>query len=210
MTWPEVGEEVGATMSSQDESREGIDVLSEVRSEVWGRIRGERDRQDRKWGWLGTPGSIMPEGDLNERLAVLAEEFGEVAKVVNGIRHAEEGGTREHLHEELVQVAAVALAWIEADLEYDTSYTWGNVPTGFIVAGSGRIVRKENEGRVVYVTFDRDGLPGGIPFDAPAWKPDCNMWTAGRDPNEPVPIYLNSKTGKLIYAKGVREPRLFR
>jgi NTP pyrophosphatase (non-canonical NTP hydrolase) len=54
---------------------------------------------------------------LNEyaKLAVLTEEVGEVARVLcerlaHGIRS---GGADERLREELVQVAAVCLAWVE-------------------------------------------------------------------------------------------------
>lgn len=196
-------------MLPKDDDREGIDMLNEVRAEVWDRIRGERARQDKLWGWLGTPGSVLPEGNDNERLAVLAEEFGEVAKEVCG--HFEEGCSRERLHEELIQVAAVAMAWVEADLEYDTSYTWGTVPVGFVVAGRGKVVYKElMAGGKVFIEFNRDGLPGGIPYDALAWKPDCNNWDDLLPNDGPVPIYCNTKTGKLIYARGVREPRMFR
>lgn len=192
-------------------------MLQTVRHEVWERIRAERDRQDRKWGWLGTPGSIMPEGSREERLAVLAEEFGEVSKDVNKIRHGETDDktgdpvTRDDLHQELIEVAAVCLAWVEADLEYEQSYTWADVPTGFLVHGSGRVVSRDSDrgnGRV-YIKFDRTGCPGSIPFEAPAWKPGCNEWTDGKDPDGPVPIFLNPKTGALIYARGTRPPKLF-
>lgn len=189
---------------------QGAEVFRDVRLEVWELIKGERDRQDRKWGWLGTPGSIIPEGTLDQRLAVLAEEFGEVAKVVNGIRHQEAGGNRDHLHQELIQVAAVALAWVEADLEYEQSYTWETVPLKFLVHGRGVVIKKEElaNGRIM-VTFNRLPCCGGIPVEAPAWEPGCNEWSEAVDRFDPVPIYLNPKTGALIYAKGVRAPRLF-
>ena len=62
----------------------------------------ERARQDAKWG--GVPG--VDRRDDHTYAAVLGEEFGEVCKAwlerdVSGLR------------EELIQVAAVALAWIE-------------------------------------------------------------------------------------------------
>lgn len=48
-----------------------------------------------------------------ERLAILTEETGEVAKeVCETIQPS--GGSKAHLREELVQVAATAAAWIEA------------------------------------------------------------------------------------------------
>lgn len=53
-----------------------------------------------------------------EKLTVLTEEVGEVAREVltqDGRRLARDTiGTREQLRKELVQVAAVAVAWIEA------------------------------------------------------------------------------------------------
>jgi NTP pyrophosphatase (non-canonical NTP hydrolase) len=60
-----------------------------------------------------------PEGLTNaEKLACLTEELGEVAQEVltqEGRRLARDTtGTREGLRKELVQVAAVAVAWIEA------------------------------------------------------------------------------------------------
>lgn len=65
-------------------------------------VRAERERQDAKWG--GTPG--VDRFSDPHYAAVLGEEFGEVCKAwlerdVAGLR------------EELVQVAAVAVAWVE-------------------------------------------------------------------------------------------------
>jgi hypothetical protein len=65
-------------------------------------VMEERERQDEKWG--GTPG--VDRTDDHTYAAVLGEEFGEVCKAwlerdVAGLRT------------ELVQTAAVALAWIE-------------------------------------------------------------------------------------------------
>lgn len=62
----------------------------------------ERERQDEKWG--GVPG--IERRDDHTYAAVLGEEFGECCKAwlerdVLGLR------------EELIQVAAVAVAWIE-------------------------------------------------------------------------------------------------
>jgi NTP pyrophosphatase (non-canonical NTP hydrolase) len=59
-----------------------------------------------------------------ERLAVLVEEVGEVAQEVltqNGCRLARDTtGTVEGLRVELVQVAAVAVAWLEGlDAEHE-------------------------------------------------------------------------------------------
>lgn len=49
-----------------------------------------------------------------ERLAVLAEEFGEAAHEVNETIGGHAALNRANLRKELVQVAAVACAWIEA------------------------------------------------------------------------------------------------
>ena len=71
---------------------------------VWMRIVGEiareRARQDDKWG---------PERSLSPFfwLAILTEEVGEAAK-------AALDSDRQGLREEVIQVAAVAVAWLEA------------------------------------------------------------------------------------------------
>lgn len=74
-------------------------------------ISNERDRQDAKWG--GIPG--RDRRDDHTYAAVLGEEFGEVCKAWLE-RDVDE------LRVELIQVAAVAVAWIE---ELDNS---GMVP----------------------------------------------------------------------------------
>lgn len=66
-------------------------------------VAAERLRQDEKWE--RSPG-YWP-GDLSEKLAVLGEEHGEVCRAV-----IEREGN-ERLREELIQVAAVAVAWAE-------------------------------------------------------------------------------------------------
>jgi len=65
-----------------------------------GDVKDERGRQDAKWG---------SQRDLPDRtwLAILVEEVGEVAKAM--LEHDDEG-----LKKEIVQVAAVAVAMIEA------------------------------------------------------------------------------------------------
>jgi NTP pyrophosphatase (non-canonical NTP hydrolase) len=73
-----------------------------VKAPVWNAIMAERDRQDAKWG--GVPG--IDRRDDHTYAAVLGEEFGEVCKAwlerdIAGLR------------EELIQTAAVAIAWIE-------------------------------------------------------------------------------------------------
>lgn len=72
-------------------------------------IRVERGRQDELFpnqepGWSGAPGDY-------EMLAVLVEEVGEVAKA------SMEGVTKD-LQRELVEVAAVAVKWLEI-IDYD-------------------------------------------------------------------------------------------
>ena len=66
----------------------------------------ERDRQEMKFGAKGRTCASreMPEG---EKYLVLGEEFGEVGRAVLE-------GDREGLLQELIQVAAVAVAWAEA------------------------------------------------------------------------------------------------
>lgn len=66
------------------------------------KVHEERDRQDAKWG--GVPG--IDRRDDHTYAAVLGEEFGEVCEAWLS---REMGALRN----ELVQVAAVAVAWIE-------------------------------------------------------------------------------------------------
>ncbi len=107
---------------SDNGSRSPI-TADEILGEVWEEMR----RQDQKWGWpqVGNtldddPGLAMGSADLGDEarrllddgpadsprpwLAILAEELGEVAEEVDPGKRAEE----------LVQVAAVALSWVQA------------------------------------------------------------------------------------------------
>lgn len=82
-------------------------------------VRAERDRQE----GLKAAGRFKytcadVEMHDEERLAVLVEEVGETARVVlnrgRQLATGGEDGTTKKLREELAQVAAVAVAWIEA------------------------------------------------------------------------------------------------
>lgn len=80
-----------------------------TRSDIYAAIDAERDRQGEKWNRNHAWGH----GDCSSQLvapivkaAVLTEECGEVCRaVLDGA---------PNLREELVQVAAVAVAWLEA------------------------------------------------------------------------------------------------
>ncbi len=72
------------------------------RGAVYAAIDAERRRQDAKFGPMGA----LPAYDAYKRLSVLTEEVGEVAQALND-------GDFAHAREELVQVAAVAVAWLE-------------------------------------------------------------------------------------------------
>lgn len=63
----------------------------------------ERERQNAKWGRVAGEW-FVPNSD---KLVVLVEEVGEVARAIY------DGESDEHLMEELVQCAAVCVAWIE-------------------------------------------------------------------------------------------------
>ncbi len=58
---------------------------------------------------------ILPGGPNADRLIVLVEEVGEVAKELNEARAGQ--GISGKLYEELVQTAACAVAWASAHLE---------------------------------------------------------------------------------------------
>lgn len=67
----------------------------------------ERKRQDEKWGW---PNTGLAGDDPHKKVSILLEEVGEVANALLE-------GDQENLDKELVQVAAVAFAWLEARAE---------------------------------------------------------------------------------------------
>lgn len=72
-------------------------------------VLAERIRQDQRWG----ADRVLPR---DRWLALLAEEFGESATEVNDFNDANDLAiTRsiEKLRSELIQVAAVAIAWVE-------------------------------------------------------------------------------------------------
>ena len=67
-------------------------------------VAGERKRQDAKWGEQNHDDAMW--------FCILGEEFGELAQAV---LHTKVGGRAAGtVREELVQTAAVAVAWIEA------------------------------------------------------------------------------------------------
>ena len=71
-------------------------------TQVLNSVVEERERQDKKWG-------VQDHSD-QRWLAILVEELGEAAAEV--ITHP--GYSERRLQYELVQVAAVALAWVES------------------------------------------------------------------------------------------------
>ena len=81
-----------------------------TRSDVYAAIDAERDRQADKWGgphdW-GSGDCSSPAVEDSTKAMVLTEECGEVARAVLDL---DVDATRA----ELIQVAAVAVAWLEA------------------------------------------------------------------------------------------------
>lgn len=82
---------------------EHLDVLEEVRR--------ERIRAHHKHGL--TSMESFPVDDMN-RLAILGEEYGEVCKEFNEARHDGRPVSTVRLRKELLQVAAMAVAWADA------------------------------------------------------------------------------------------------
>lgn len=81
------------------------------RADIYAAIDDERDAQARKWDrphpW-GHGDCSSPAVHYTVKVAVLAEEVGEVARAVLDVERT------DRLRTELVQVAAVAVAWLEA------------------------------------------------------------------------------------------------
>jgi NTP pyrophosphatase (non-canonical NTP hydrolase) len=86
---------------------------------VWDEIVAERRRAHAKHG---TTSMESCDRFADRRLRVITEEVGEVARVLNDREHASAGTVRDEydtvaaavLRAELVQVAAMAVAWIAA------------------------------------------------------------------------------------------------
>ena len=80
-----------------------------TRDDIWAAILAERERQAAKWdgphdwGWGDCSSDDVY---VTVKLAVLNEEAGEVARAVLDRKPAD-------LRTELIQVAAVAVAWLE-------------------------------------------------------------------------------------------------
>lgn len=71
---------------------------------VLGEVAEERTRQDGKWGEQNHIDFVWA--------AILGEEVGEVSEAV--LEQTFSGAPPKHVRDELVQVAAVAVAWVEA------------------------------------------------------------------------------------------------
>jgi NTP pyrophosphatase (non-canonical NTP hydrolase) len=73
-------------------------------------IRAERERQENKWG--------LQRHDNGKWLAILGEEFGEVAQAMQKDWGWGKPTDAQNLFEELIHVSAVSAAWAEQVLEY--------------------------------------------------------------------------------------------
>lgn len=84
-------------------------MIPAVRSKVYAAVDCERDRQATKWGrdhWWGRGDCSSAGVDPMVKAAVLSEECGEVSRAVLDMDPSQ-------LMDELVQVAAVSVAWLE-------------------------------------------------------------------------------------------------
>lgn len=75
-------------------------------ADVLDEVRAERARQDARWGWTNR--------DPAWHLVVLMEEVGELARAMHDARFADGGQAAiPAAREEAIQVAAVAVAFVE-------------------------------------------------------------------------------------------------
>jgi hypothetical protein len=89
-----------------------------------------RDQQDDKYG-TGA-GNALVAGSSTERLRVLAEQLGDAARASS---RADRGdGTTEAVHRELMQLAASAAAWVEADLAAEPGLAGPDAPERILPA----------------------------------------------------------------------------
>ena len=88
-----------------------MNQLEKLKMTVLTDVDAERIRQDKLWG--------IQRHDINKWLGILAEEFGEVAQAINGLNFPKDAKETDsdNLYEELIQVAAVAVAIAEQILE---------------------------------------------------------------------------------------------
>lgn len=84
--------------------------------EIFDAIKAERARQDRLKSEGRFPATCADPISNLRKLAVLAEEFGEIARIVNDLedRKISYATARQDLIEELTQTAAVCVAWLES------------------------------------------------------------------------------------------------
>lgn len=76
-------------------------------------VAAERQRQDQLVASGEFPFNCSaPDIDPHRKLPILGEEFGEVAKAL--YEHSLGVGSEAHLKTELIQLAAVAVAWAES------------------------------------------------------------------------------------------------
>ncbi len=89
----------------------------------------------------------------------------------------------------------------------EDGHTWGGVPEGTLVPGSGTVTAVSRKPHRSYVKFDRTSVGqldfGGVRTDAPGWSEGVNEWIAGRSNDEPVPVGL-TPNGRLLYARRSR------
>ena len=82
-------------------------AMSEQQKAIIDAILAERERQDKKWGEQNHVPPIW--------LGILGEEFGELCQAVNetGFNYGTELGGYENMKREAIQVAAVAIGFLE-------------------------------------------------------------------------------------------------
>jgi len=82
-------------------------AMSEQQKTIIDAILAERERQDKKWGEQNHVPPIW--------LGILGEEFGELCEAVNetGFNYGTELGGYENMKREAIQVAAVAIGFLE-------------------------------------------------------------------------------------------------
>ena len=87
-----------------------------LRHDIFLKINREREKQERKHG----ENSILKQDPFSfMNIGILGEEFGEVARALQDVYWCHQGDLNsfqeeEHLKDELIQVVAVAVAWLEA------------------------------------------------------------------------------------------------
>ena len=128
----------------------------ELRVAAWRMVLDERIRQEALIASGKFPYSNRELSTLDpaSALAVLVEEVGEVARVLNDAREGITIGFVRDTRDEVTQVAAVALAWLEGLIEWEREVGPRIAPTDSVEVETSPIIEVLHETAITEVLQD--------------------------------------------------------